>query len=161
LPAKTVHPSPDPLCSTASQGLICWRPEEAGITNIGRFGVRDDPLFDELHALETEMLNPEVRSNPARLDFLLRSDFVEFGSSGRIHYKSVLVDMLVHEQHAEVIVRDFAVKELSTDAALVTYRTTGTSGHAVRRSSIWTNRDGRWQMLFHQGTPIPHSRRVG
>jgi hypothetical protein len=115
------------------------------------------PWYDVLHELEMEMLDPLVRGNARRLDELLRNDFVEFGSSGRVYHKKMLMDMLVHEQHAKVAIRDFAVKEISADAALITYRTVGSAGQEARRSSIWTRRAGRWQMVFHQGTRIPNS----
>ena len=75
--------------------------------------------------MEMEVLDPQTRGNPERLDLLLRSDFVEFGSSGRVYHKNMLIDMMVNEQHATVLIRDFNVRELSTESALVTYRTVG------------------------------------
>jgi glyoxylase I family protein len=45
---------------------------------------------------------------------------------------------------------DFAVARLGVGVALVTYRSRDPR-HA-RRSSIWVRRNGRWQMVFHQGT---------
>jgi hypothetical protein len=45
----------------------------------------------------------------------------------------------------------------------VAYRTVSrisTTGEQRRtlRSSIWKRIDGRWQMIFHQGTAMGHSR---
>ncbi len=102
-----------------------------------------------------EILDPKTRGNPDRLDLLLRSDFVEFGSSGKVYHKNMLIDMMVNEQHAAVLIRDFVVRDLADNAALVTYRTVGQAGQEARRSSIWVHRAGRWQMVFHQGTRIP------
>jgi hypothetical protein len=54
----------------------------------------------------------------------------------------------------------FAVRELSNDAVLMTYRAerrdpvSGREWHSLR-SSIWRLTDGCWQMIFHQGTAIP------
>lgn len=102
-----------------------------------------------------EMLDPEVRGNPVRLRQLLRDDFVEFGSSGRVYHKRLLIDMMVAENHAPVNVRDFGVRPLSNNVALVTYRTVGQAAQEVRRSSVWVREGGRWQMAFHQGTRLP------
>jgi len=124
---------------------------------IRRINPREHPWFEELHAMEMEVLDPQTRGNPERLDLLLRSDFVEFGSSGRVYHKNMLIDMMVNEQHATVLIRDFNVRELSTESALVTYRTVGQAGQEARRSSVWVRRAGRWQMVFHQGTRIPGS----
>ncbi|MEA1904163.1 MAG: DUF4440 domain-containing protein, partial [Actinomycetota bacterium] len=112
---------------------------------------------DELHGRELEMLDPLTRSDPRRMKELLRDDFVEFGSSGRVYEKRVLIDMLAKESHAEVLIRDFSVRELAPSTALVTYRSVGQSGQEARRSSIWVKEADEWRMVFHQGTRIPNS----
>jgi len=111
----------------------------------------------ELHDLEMEVLSPETRGDPRRMGELLRDDFIEFGSSGRVYQKSMLIEMLTHEQHARVLIRDFAVREIADQAALVTYRTVGQAGQEARRSSVWVRTERRWQMVFHQGTRLPNS----
>ena len=100
------------------------------------------------------MLDPEVRANPSRVRQLLHDDFLEFGSTGRVYNKKVLLDMLRHERPSTVVIRDFAVRQLASDTALVTYRTVGRSGQEARRSSVWIRQDGEWRMVFHQGTRI-------
>jgi len=127
------------------------------VTGIGKFKVRRHPWFDELHELEMEMLDPGVRGDPVRLGYLLRDDFIEFGSSGRVYEKRMLIDMLSKEEHIPVLIRDFAIRELAPVTALVNYRSVGQAGQEARRSSIWIKSDGRWQMAFHQGTRIPNS----
>jgi len=127
------------------------------VTGIGKFKVRRHPWFDELHELEMEMLDPGVRGDPVRLSYLLRDDFIEFGSSGRVYEKRMLIDMLSKEEHIPVLIRDFAIRELAPVTALVNYRSVGQAGQEARRSSIWIKSDGRWQMTFHQGTRIPNS----
>ncbi len=107
--------------------------------------------------MEMEVLDPKTRGNPERLGLLLGNDFVEFGSSGRVYHKDMLIDMMVNEQHAAVLVRDFNLRELSSESALVTYRTVGQAGQEARRSSVWVLRADCWQMVFHQGTRIPGS----
>lgn len=124
------------------------------MTGIPRHHTRQHPWFHTLRSKEMELLHPDVRSDPARVRELLHDDFMEFGSTGRVYNKRMLLDMLKGERHAEVVIREFAVRQLSSDTALVTYRTVGQSGQEARRSSVWTRQDGVWKMAFHQGTRI-------
>lgn len=101
-----------------------------------------------------EMLDPGVRADSARVRELLHDDFIEFGSTGRVYNKKILVEMLRTEQRSTVVIRDFTVRQLASDTALVTYRTVGQSGQEARRSSVWVLQDGVWKMVFHQGTRI-------
>lgn len=102
------------------------------------------------------MLDPDVRSDPGRVGELLHDEFVEFGSTGRVYTKQTLLDMLRHQRPSTVVVRDFTVRQLESDTALVTYRTVGQAGQQARRSSVWIRQDGVWKMAFHQGTRITH-----
>lgn len=112
---------------------------------------------DELETLEMELLDPTLRRDASRLSKLLRDDFIEFGSSGRVYEKAMLIEMISNEEQARVLIRDFSVRELAADVALVTYRTVGTTGQEARRSSVWVNESGEWRLVFHQGTRIPNS----
>jgi len=100
------------------------------------------------------MLDPEVRADPTKVRELLHDEFLEFGSTGRVYNKKILLDMLRHERPSTVVIRDFTVRQLASDTALVTYRTVGQSGQEARRSSVWVRQDGVWRMTFHQGTRI-------
>lgn len=119
------------------------------------------PWFDELYVLESEMLDPKVRGDRQRLQELLRDDFGEFGSSGRVYGRSTLIDMLLKEEHATVTIKEFSVRQLDVATALVTYRSVGQAGREARRSSIWVRDTGHWQMAFHQGTRISSRGPVG
>lgn len=111
----------------------------------------NDPVQSFLN-LERRLLDAEFRRSPEAAD-LLADDFVEFGSSGQTYRKvEALAAMNQSEPHAAEIER-FEVRELFHNVALVTYRL-----HAERttlRSSIWVIRNGRWQVVFHQGTLVP------
>ena len=107
-----------------------------------------------LRSKEMELLDPDVRSDPVRVRELLHDDYLEFGSTGRVYNKKVMLDMLKGERQSPVVIRDFAVRQLSADTALVTYRTVGQSAQEARRSSVWIRTDGEWRMAFHQGTRI-------
>ena len=58
------------------------------------------------------------------------------------------------ETHAA---RDFVLRPLADDVVLLTYRSfrlaEGKEDDHTLRSSIWKFISGRWQMIFHQGTP--------
>lgn len=115
---------------------------------------RQHRWFNVLRGRELELLDPEVRSDPNRVRELIHDEFVEFGSAGGVYDKKILLEMLHDEQPSPVSIRDFAVRQLASDTALVTYRTVGQSGKEARRSSVWIRQDGTWRMVFHQGTRI-------
>ncbi|MNO19890.1 hypothetical protein D3C76_96340 [compost metagenome] len=104
--------------------------------------------------LEELLLTTEVRTSPQQLSLLLADDFFEYGSSGTVWYKK---DMMGEEGAGmvELTLSEFALHPLSEDAVLATYKTfNAKNGGYTLRSSIWRCKGGRWQMLFHQGTPM-------
>src|SRR6476660_3592950 len=115
-----------------------------------------------LRRLEEELLKPEVRHSPRQVGDLLSDDFVEFGSSGGLFNKQQVIQALQQEGPADPTIRlslvDFIARRLASDVILVTYQTIQEGGPGTRqesrlRSSIWKLIEGRWQMVFHQGTP--------
>jgi len=50
---------------------------------------------------------------------------------------------------------DWKTLKFDNDASLVTYKvkTPGMKPDTEYHSTIWINRDGKWQALFHMGTP--------
>jgi len=115
-----------------------------------------------LRRLEEELLKPEVRHAPDRVGDLLWDDFVEFGSSGGVFNKQQVIEALEQEGPPDPTIRlslvDFVARRLASDVILVTYRTIQKGGPGAKqesrlRSSIWKLIEGRWQMVFHQGTP--------
>ena len=115
-----------------------------------------------LRRLEEELLKPEVRHAPDRVGDLLSDDFVEFGSSGNVYNKQQVIEALDEEGPADPTIRlslvDFIAQGLAPGVILVTYRTIqegspGSRRESRLRSSIWKLTEGRWQMVFHQGTP--------
>lgn len=110
-----------------------------------------------LRALEERLLRADVRQSLAELDALLADDFLEFGSSGRIYNKRQVLGALQHEAPATNSITAFRAKVLAPNVVLVTYqaRRSGTTETATAhslRSSLWQFLDGRWQIIFHQGT---------
>ncbi len=114
-----------------------------------------------LRQLEESLLDPATRKDPALVASHLADDFIEFGSSGRSFDKASIIEELKDEPTRPAsLLSDFAARPLSPDVMLVTYRSTrrsplGETTAQAQRSSIWVQRDGRWKLTFHQGTPIP------
>jgi hypothetical protein len=115
-------------------------------------------LAAHLFRLEQQLLEPSTRHDAAALTSLLAENFREFGSSGRIYTRQQIIDALAEEPPRSITHSDTCCQQLAEDIALLTYRSTrtialDTASHALR-SSLWIKRDNRWQLLFHQGTPI-------
>jgi len=123
---------------------------------------QEQETADLLRSLEEQLLQPNTRRSADKLCNLLADDFVEFGSSGRTFDKSKIIESLRQEQQqeqsAQRSIADFSTRSLSSDTVLVTYRLVVQRGtaelqvHSIR-ASIWKSINGRWQMVFHQGTP--------
>jgi hypothetical protein len=113
--------------------------------------------------LEKRLHHPETRASSAEVASLLADEFFEFGASGLVWSRQQVIDGLPQEQKTqparELGSSNFAVHWLAEGVALVTYRGTrrtpsdGMVFHFLR-SSIWKLINERWQMVFHQGTPV-------
>lgn len=117
-------------------------------------------LAAHLQALEAALQSAAVRADSASLALLLAEEFFEFGSSGNVWTRAATLADLPAEQFTPRSISDFQAQLLADDVALLTYRSQRHAAGAVPasaslRSSLWKWRDGRWQMAFHQGTPIP------
>ncbi len=109
-------------------------------------------VADKIVALERELLNPVVRADASRVAVLLDPDFEEFGVSGRMWTKDAMMASLAQDASAEVSLDVLNVDVLDDATALLTYRTAGRAGSALR-SSLWRRSAGQWRLRFHQGTP--------
>jgi hypothetical protein len=109
-----------------------------------------------LQSQEEKLLREETRCNPGRMGELLAADFREFGRSGRTY---TLKDILSVEEcsfQCKFPLADFTITGIAPDVALVTYHSEiiyGGETLYARRSSLWSRREGRWVLRFHQGTP--------
>jgi len=115
---------------------------------------------EEIRALEERLLDPDVRASSEDLDKLLSDDFVEFGSSGRVYSKKLVIESLGRQLEKEHFsIYDFRAQSLGNGVVLATYRViryedvSGKEVHSLR-SSIWKRENGCWRMIFHQGTPM-------
>lgn len=115
-------------------------------------------LKKQLRLLEELLLQPEIRESVKEIDALLADDFIEYGSSGRIYNKKIELDEMPKAPNVQTTITDFEVKLLADGVALATYCAVrhGNEGEELRyslRSSIWRLHKGKWQVVFHQGTP--------
>jgi hypothetical protein len=114
--------------------------------------------------LETSLHRRQIRNCADAASALLADGFIEFGASGKVWDKSSIIESMRRETlDRPITVEEFAARELTADIVLVTYVTKRSEKTARRkltistlRSSIWQRVDGRWQMIFHQGTRTPH-----
>jgi hypothetical protein len=117
-------------------------------------------LREHILSLEQRLLHPDLRQSPSELDLLLAEDFLEYGSSGSVYRKRDVIDALQHEFPQLRSLTEFKVVALANDVVLATYRIArqgppeSAPSHSLR-SSVWKLNLGKWQLLFHQGTPCP------
>jgi hypothetical protein len=113
----------------------------------------DIDLTRHLLDLEQQLLEPEIRTTPEKLDRLLAEDFFEYGSSGKVFTKQDSVGSGNGLSVRKMTLTDFNINILAPNVTQTTYRIYDeTRNLYTLRSSIWKFLDGRWQMFFHQGT---------
>ena len=120
-----------------------------------------DSLAAHLEYLERDLLSGVTRHDRVRLEALVAAEFREFGSSGRSFSREAILADLLAEEPEQRELTDFICVPVAENIALVTYRSTRHTATSdvveSLRSSLWIHRDGRWQMLFHQGTRIANA----
>lgn len=116
----------------------------------------------EIRALEERLANPGVGDSAASLAGIFANDFREFGSSGRMFDAATVLGALSgvaqRSNRASISLEAFKVERVAPNVALATYVARVAAGPGWKppslRSSLWCKRDGRWQIVFHQGTPM-------
>ena len=111
-----------------------------------------------LKTLEESLWRVETRYDPDIMDRTFASDFSEVGRSGRCYERS---EMLFQPDGDAVIdatlpLPGYSLALIAPGVVLATYMSEvryGDNLEVGRRSSLWTQIDGRWQLRFHQGTP--------
>lgn len=102
----------------------------------------------------------EIRKDIEQLKSLLHPNLIEIGYSGKtFDFDSTIADLPNEEQpDYSVWSQDYEYIELATDLVQLIYKAArlnkdGTLSRFAKRTSIWQNNNGQWQMRFHQGTP--------
>ena len=82
------------------------------------------------------------------------NDFMHIETDG-VYDKAGSVEAVRMFDFSKCVVSDWKTLKFDDDASLVTYtvKTLGMKPDTEYHSTIWINRDGKWQALFHQGTP--------
>ncbi len=114
-------------------------------------------LHTHIRQLEEQLLNPSVRSSREKLDELIADQFIEYGSSGQLFTKQQIIDYMPRETPTTRSIEKFDIVDLADEVKLAIYLVvTYIKGENLPvqslRSSIWKLIDGRWQVVFHQGT---------
>lgn len=110
----------------------------------------DADAHHDLFRFEMALASRDPDGIDGGLMSLIAEDFMEFGRSGRTWDRHSIREVLEGVDPAPATIEEFEAISLADGVALVTYRASSTN-----RSSIWIRRDGRWQLRFHQGTPVP------
>lgn len=125
----------------------------------GRVALADPMLSETLRALEVALARRDQAAVGGGLEDLIADDFLEIGASGRRWDRTAVVQLPSEPAVGEVALDGFAIEVLAPDVVLATYQTTSSTPGGmpltVWRSSVWVRRDGRWQLRYHQGTPMP------
>ena len=113
-----------------------------------------------LLALELALARRDEAAIPGGYEAILATDFAEIGASGRLWTRAETLEALHAEPPNDAItIESFELAGLVPDVVLATYDAVGMDPDGVvirrRRSSTWIRRDDRWQLRFHQGTPVP------
>ena len=108
-----------------------------------------------LYALEESLWREETRYDRAYMEAVLAPGFAEFGRSGRRYDRESCLLDAGEPIGARFPLEQFAVTFVRPDVALVTYVNEDEADGPRRsnRMSLWDKSDGRWRLLFHQGTP--------
>jgi len=115
-------------------------------------------LADHLLALEISLQTREIRSSAEKIREILSPEFREFGRSGLAYTFDDIITRLVAETGPNnTDIADFTVSMITEAVALATYRgiRIDEDGNLLftNRSSTWRlDPDGKWRMVFHQGT---------
>jgi uncharacterized protein YhfF/N-acetylglutamate synthase-like GNAT family acetyltransferase len=121
------------------------------------------PDATTLLALELALAHRDEAAIPGGYEAVLAPDLLEIGSSGRRWTRAEILEALHAEPPNDAIaIESFDLSELAADVLLATYDAVATDLDGVatrrRRSSTWIRGGDRWQLRFHQGTPVPNDR---
>jgi hypothetical protein len=114
-----------------------------------------DPVGEAVRG-ELALLDPAVRADPARAGALLHPGFTEVGSSGRAWTRAEILDAMAGELSLageRVEVTGMAGEQLAPDVVVLRFSTV-VAGREARRTSLWRRTGDRWELWFHQGTPV-------
>lgn len=123
---------------------------------------RDAPATDQVHG-ELRRREPLFHREPRsarreHFEAMCAEDLVHVGAGGRMATRAEVIDMATaryesgdHGDDDAWVVEDFAITSVGGDTWMATYLLhQGT--RLSRRCTLWSWRDERWQVRYHQGT---------
>lgn len=114
----------------------------------------ESKLSSTVISLEQELLESNQRHSRSHVERTLHAQFSEVGASGRVYDREAIIAQLAQEPAREsgsLEVASPVAIQLGDQLVLLRWRLI--SGSPSERSSLWIHEQGRWQLLFHQGTP--------
>jgi hypothetical protein len=108
---------------------------------------------------EMRLLEPHVRASADLLEALLDPEFSEIGASGTLWSRAAIISALTGNQgraQSGYEVTGMSGTLLAQGVVHLTF-TTSAGGRRAHRSSLWRQSGDRWQIYFHQATPVPES----
>jgi hypothetical protein len=114
--------------------------------------------LEKLRELEIKVMIAAGERRAADLRDLVADDFLEIGASGRTYTKAEVLAAIETAPLRKFQIEDFKIVNSGDGWAMVSYRAGERSektSTASFRSTLWVERAGKWQIVFHQGTPIP------
>ena len=115
--------------------------------------------IDELRKLEESLWIAQTRFDQAYMEQILSPEFVEFGRSGKVYSREDTLSAAYRDIRCTLPLKNFTAQLIGANVFLVTYMSETISDGEVlvaNRSSIWIKTPQRWQLRFHQGTPVFH-----
>jgi hypothetical protein len=114
--------------------------------------------LEELRDLELKVMTAAGEGRATDIRDLIAGDFFEIGRSGTTYTKAEVLAAIEVAPLRKFTLEDFKVVSNGDGWALVSYRAVARSGDTsttALRSTLWVERGGKWQIVFHQGTTIP------
>jgi hypothetical protein len=115
-------------------------------------------LEPQLRELEIKVMTAAGERRAEDLREYVAEDFYEVGASGRTYTKAEVLAALERAPLRRFMLADFRIVASGKDWALVSYRASESAENSSTtswRSTLWVERAGKWQIVFHQGTNIP------
>jgi len=125
-------------------------------------------LEEKIISRETKILAAQKRRDFAAVEAALAYGFLEIGGSGQLFTKTQVLDRLKFVHVLDYSLDRFRLVSVNPTCVVLTYiadvrrRYKGEEySNRTYRSSTWVERNGAWQVIFHQATPLPHGEATG
>jgi len=115
-------------------------------------------LEEKLRDLEIKVMTAAGERRADDIRDLVADDFFEIGRSGTTYTKAEVLAAIEVAPLRKFTLEDFKIVASGEGWALVSYRAAERTAYASStslRSTLWVERGGKWQIVFHQGTTIP------